>query len=227
MSIFYEERHSDSPYVQRVTYGGTSATGTAMRPAETNWHMVMVKQAGQTQLLVVGPWRTSGEIDFEGGAEVLWIRFKLGVFMPHLPTRKITDSETPLPEAACNSFWLKSSTWQLPDYENVDTFINRLMREEILVFDPLIHDSLRGTQPDLSPRTIRHRFAQAAGMSQRHIEQVQRAQHAQQLLQQGRSILDTVHEAGYFDQPHLTRSLKQYIGYTPAQIIRMNHTANA
>jgi hypothetical protein len=37
-------------------------------------------------------------------------------------------------------------------------------------------------------------------------------------LQQGVSILDTVEQAGYFDQPHLTRSLKYLIGQTPAQI---------
>ena len=54
------------------------------------------------------------------------------------------------------------------------------------------------------------------------IRQMKRAQHAQALLQQGVSILDTVDEAGYFDQPHLTRSLKQFIGYTPAQIIRLS-----
>ncbi len=35
----------------------------------------------------------------------------------------------------------------------------------------------------------------------------------------GVSILDAVHEAGYFDQSHLTRSLKHFIGLTPAQII--------
>jgi len=34
------------------------------------------------------------------------------------------------------------------------------------------------------------------------------------------SILDVVHEAGYFDQPHLTRSLKYRVGETPAEIIR-------
>jgi methylphosphotriester-DNA--protein-cysteine methyltransferase len=39
-------------------------------------------------------------------------------------------------------------------------------------------------------------------------------------LKQGVSILDTVHEAGYFDQAHLTRSLKYLIGQTPAKIAR-------
>jgi hypothetical protein len=36
------------------------------------------------------------------------------------------------------------------------------------------------------------------------------------------SILDTVHQAGYFDQAHLTRSLAYRIGQTPAEIIRAN-----
>ncbi len=39
------------------------------------------------------------------------------------------------------------------------------------------------------------------------------------------SILDTVERAGYFDQPHLTRSLKRFIGQTPAQIITRNQSA--
>ncbi len=47
-----------------------------------------------------------------------------------------------------------------------------------------------------------------------------RARHARTLLQQGISILDTVEQAGYADQPHLTRSLKRFMGQTPAQILR-------
>jgi AraC-like DNA-binding protein len=36
----------------------------------------------------------------------------------------------------------------------------------------------------------------------------------------GDSIADVTHEAGYFDQPHLTRSLKRLIGQTPAVLLR-------
>jgi hypothetical protein len=45
------------------------------------------------------------------------------------------------------------------------------------------------------------------------------------MLRQGLPILDTVEEAGYFDQPHLTRSLKQFVGRTPAEIIRLSQPA--
>jgi methylphosphotriester-DNA--protein-cysteine methyltransferase len=57
-------------------------------------------------------------------------------------------------------------------------------------------------------------------MTQGTIRQIERARCAKNLLKDGISILDTVYRAGYFDQAHLTRSLKHFIGQTPAQIIR-------
>jgi len=220
MTIIHEERSSDSPYVELVTRGRTASTGTTIRPAESHWHMIIRKLYGDIQLLVVGPLSSAGIISYGEGAELLWIKFKLGVFMPHLPTRKNVDVETPLPGAASRSFWLKGSAWQFPDYENVETFVRRLAHEEVLVRDPVVSEVLQGRPHHVPPRTVRHRFLQATGLTQSQIFQMQRAQQAEALLQQGASILDTVHDLGYFDQPHLTRSLKQWIGYTPAQIIR-------
>jgi hypothetical protein len=144
--------------------------------------------------------------------------------MPHLPTSHFLNRETHLPEAAGNSFWLKSSVWRLPDYDNADTFVSRLVRTGVLAWDPIIDAVLHHEPPEISPRTVRHRFLRATGLSQQQIQQVTRAQRAEILLRQGRSILDTVDEAGYSDQPHLTRSLKQWIGYTPAQLVRLSAT---
>jgi hypothetical protein len=154
------------------------------------------------------------------GAEILWIKLKLGAFMPHLPTRDILDSETTLPEAASHSFWLHGSAWRYPDYENVDTFMSRLAAQDVLVHDPLVGEVLQGRPAGLSARTIRHRFRHATGLTQAHVHQFRRAQRAAALLVQGTPILDTVFQAGYFDQPHLTRSLKHWIGHTPAEILR-------
>ena len=121
---------------------------------------------------------------------------------------------------ASNSFWLHGSAWQFPDYENVDIFVNRLAAEEVLVRDPLVNDVLQDRPPELSVRTIRHRFLRATGLTQGQIRQFERARRAAKVLQQGATILDTVFEAGYSDQPHLTRSLKHWIGHTPAQLPR-------
>jgi AraC-like DNA-binding protein len=220
MTIIHEDRLSDSPYVELVTQGHTASAGSTIRPAESHWHMVIRQLYGDIQLLVVGPHSSAGTISYGEGAELLWIKFKLGVFMPHLPTRRHTDLETPLPGAASQSFWLKGSAWQFPDYDNVETFVHRLVREEILVRDSVVSGVLEGHLHHVPPRTVRHRFLQATGLTQGQIFQMERAQQAAEQLQQGASILDTVHDLGYFDQPHLTRALKQWIGYTPAQIIR-------
>ena len=71
------------------------------------------------------------------GAEFLYITFKLGTFMPHLPVRNLLDVGTALPQATNKSFWLNGSAWQFPDYENADTFINRLVHEGLLVREPV------------------------------------------------------------------------------------------
>ena len=220
MSIIYEERLSDSPYVESIMYGRTLSDDSPVRPAECHWHMVFVRKDGEMRVVFVGPWTTAGFTYYAAGAEILWIKFKLGTFMPHLPASNFLDAETILPEAASRSFWLKGSAWQFPDHENAETLVERLVRNGVLVRDPVVNAALHERPQELSSRTVRHRYLRATGLTQSRIRQVERAQRAAALLRQGESISDTVHEVGYFDQPHMTRSLKQWVGHTPAQIVR-------
>jgi methylphosphotriester-DNA--protein-cysteine methyltransferase len=60
----------------------------------------------------------------------------------------------------------------------------------------------------------------AVGLSRRKLQVIERARHAARLLRAGSAIMDVVCDAGYFDQPHLTRALRQLIGYTPAELAR-------
>ena len=222
MGFVVEQRASDSPLVETIMQGRTASAGFTIRPAENCWHMVLVRHMGDERLLVVGPLTTAGVLPYTDGVELLWIKFKLGAFMPQRPVRDFVNTETPLPGAASQSFWLNGSAWRFPDYENADTFVNRLVREEVLAWDPVVNAVLQNQRPELSSRTVRHRFLRATGLSHNQIHQVERAQRAEILLRQGVSILDTVDEAGYSDQPHLTRSLKQWIGHTPAQLLRLS-----
>lgn len=218
MTILFEQRRSDSPLIETVTQGYTPCAGSTIRPAECNWHMVVVRRERKAQLLVVGPLPKAGAIAWGEGAEILWIKFKLGAFMPHLPIAHYLDREAVLPAATGQAFWLHGSTWQLPTFANTETFVEQLMREEILVLDPLVGAALQDQLPVASPRTVRHHFLHATGLTQCTIRQMQRAQQAAAQVQQGIPILDVVHDLGYFDQPHLTRSLKQFVGYTPSQL---------
>jgi hypothetical protein len=224
MSFTYEERLSDSSYVETITHGYMTVNGSTVRPAEGCWHMVITRHDGGTNMVVTGPWSTAGLLpDCEGAADVIWIKFAIGTFMPHLPNAKLSNTELALPEARSNAAWLHSSAWEFPTAENVDTFIDRLLRQELIVREPAVASTLEGKPTYLSPRALQNRFLHATGLPQKTLQQIRRAQQAQTLLEQGVSILDTVHQLGYFDQPHLTRSLKRYVGYTPAQILRLDH----
>ena len=70
-------------------------------------------------------------------------------------------------------------------------------------------DRGRRPQQELSPRTLRHHFLRATGLAHGAVRQVERANHAAARLRRGVSIPDVVHEEGYFDQSHMTRSLKR------------------
>lgn len=218
MSLIFEDRQSDSPYIELITTGITTGSSTVIRPAEIHWHMVIARFEGHLRPIITGPLTTSGLVNFTAGIELLWIKFKLGMFIPHLPVRGLLDTEMPLTEAGGASFWMGSTAWQLPSYENADTFVDRLVKTGVLAFNPMVSAALRDELPEIPQRTIRHHFQHATGLTHKHIRQYERAQHAASLLRQGRSILDTVFDAGYFDQPHMTHALKHFVGYTPAQL---------
>ena len=218
MIIFDEQRLSDSPFVERIWRSHSERAGSFLSVAESRCEIVVTKLNGTTTLTVRGPETKATLATCPADGEWLGIRLKPGTFLPHLPASTLVDGALTLPEATGHSFWLSGSAWQFPDYDNADTFVARLVREGLLVREPVVDAALQGHLKDLSLRSVQRRFLQAAGVTQSAARQIERARYATLLLQQGFSIWDTIYEAGYFDQPHLTRSLKYFIGQTPAQI---------
>jgi Helix-turn-helix domain len=224
MLIFDAERLSDSPYVERVWRSHSEGAGSFLSIAESRWEMVVTSHQGRISLTVRGPETKATPACYPADGEWLGIRFKLGTVMPALPASELVDGTLTLPEATSTSFWLHGAAWQFPDYDNADTFVDRLVRGGLLVREPVVHGVLQGHLQDLSPRSVQRRFSQVAGITQNAARQIERARYATMLLQQGVSIADVVYAAGYFDQPHLTRSLRYFIGHSPAQVIRQGQS---
>jgi AraC-like DNA-binding protein len=193
-----------------------------MSVAATHWEMVVTKQYGQITLTVRGPGTRATPASIPENAEFFGTVFKHGAFMPQFSMQNLVDGGWTLPNGVGKTFWLNGAVWQFPNFENVDTFVNRLIYEDMLVFDPVIERVLqnRHYEIDLTPRSIRRHFLRAVGVNHGTVVQIQRAYQAAALLEQGISILDAIDLAGYADQPHMTRALKHFIGQTPAQIAR-------
>jgi AraC-like DNA-binding protein len=221
MKFIFDERPSDSAFVDRIWHTQSEGTGSFLSVAVCHWEMVIQKQNGNINLTVRGPETkaTSAYCSMDG--EWLGIVFKLGTFMPHLPSRKLVDRAVDLPEASSKSFWLHGSAWQFPNYENVDTFVARLVHEGLLVHESVVEAALQGHLKGLSLRSVQRRFLHTTGLTHKTIQQIERARYAVALLEQGISIPTVAHKAGYFDQAHLTNSLKHFRGQTPAQILRL------
>jgi hypothetical protein len=218
---FDDARSADSPLVEMVWSVRSEWAGTFTSAAASNWEMVIATSGGKTTITARGPETKASEADFPADAEFFGIVFKMGTFMPHLPVRSLLDrQEATLPEASSNSFWLHGSAWELPTFDNADVFVGRLVRQGILVCDPVVEAAIRGHTPDMSIRSLQYRFLRATGLTHKTIQQIERASSAVSLLERGTSISETAFELGYFDHAHLTNSLKRLIGRTPAQIAR-------
>jgi|SRR5215475_6960846 len=221
MFIVFDDRPSDSPFVERVWRCHSERAGTFHSMAASHWEMVVTRHQGKAFLTVRGPETKATTADCPAEGEWVAIRFKLGTFMPLLPARDLRDrTDVTLPEATGRSFWLNGSAWEYPNFENAETFVKRLVQAGLIAVDLTVDSALQGQPRELSLRSAQRHFLQATGITHSAIRQIERARRATNLLKQGVSILDTVHQAGYFDQAHLTRSLKYLIGQTPAQISR-------
>lgn len=224
MLFDFEERTSDSPFVHAIWKSHTLGMGTFSSIAVSHWEMVITKQYGETYLTVRGPETRATPAICSEDHETFGIQFKLGTFMPHLPVGDLVDGALNLPEAAFKSFWLYGSTWEFPTFDNAETFVDKLARDGLLVHEPIVELALQNQGAELSLRSVQRRFLRATGLTLGAVSQIERARYAMTLLEQGVSILDVVEEAGYTDQPHLTKSLKRFIGETPARIGDMNHS---
>jgi hypothetical protein len=219
MFLTFNERPSDSPFVERIWRSRSHSAGVFLSVAASHFEIAVTRHHGKLFLTVRGPETKATPADCPAEGEWLGIRFKLGTFMPAFMPGDLKDRhDVTLPAAASRSFWLNGSAWEYPDFENADTFVARLVRKGIIVRDGGVEAAL-GRQPARLPiRSTQRHFLRATGISHRAVRQIERARYATTLLKRGVSILDTVYEAGYFDQAHLNRAVKTLIGQTPAEI---------
>lgn len=220
MSLLLEQCPSDSPLVETVWQSRTDQVIGFTSQAISHWEIVVWKHQGKSYMTVRGPETKATPAFSDAGTEYFGIQFKLGAYMPQFPTFERVDGQILLPEASSRAVWLNGSAWQIPEFDDVNVFVRRLERSGLLLADPLVKNALLGRPQESSSRTVRRRFLHVTGLGPKTLQQIERARQAAHLLEQGIPVADVVYRLGYADQPHLTRSLKRFLGTTPAQIAR-------
>ena len=127
MAAFFEGRASDSPYVYRVWRGHFEEDRMPICQADAHWNLLFLRQGSQVRVAAEGP-LTQALSKFEAeGSEFLVIQFEAGVYMPHLAPDDLANVSQTLPLAASRRFWVKSSSWEMPTFDNVEVFADRLV----------------------------------------------------------------------------------------------------
>ncbi|QIP84938.1 helix-turn-helix domain-containing protein [Streptomyces sp. Tu 2975] len=218
MSLVIESRTSELPYIERVWRSRSDDVTRMMSVATSHWELVFWEHQGRTQAAVLGPEPRASQAPVPDDAVFFGISFALGTSMPHIPMSSLVGGNAEIPDVTRRSLWLKGSAWHVPDYDNAEAFVLRMVREGIVDQDPIVPAVLGGARPDVSDRTLQRRFVAATGLTQGAVRQIQRARQAAVLVQEGVPVQDVVHRLGYFDQPHLARSLSRYIGRTATRL---------
>jgi AraC-like DNA-binding protein len=219
--IVFADRPSDAPVVNRVWRSHSEPAGVFYSMASTTWGMVVTRHEGRVTLSVRGPETRATLAECPAEGEWVSVQFKLGTVMPLFPGSLLRDrQDVTLPAASGRRFYLNGSAWEYPDFKNIDTLVARLVRQGLIVHAPGVQAALRGDAGDRSSRTGQRRIVQATGMTRGTIRQLERARRAILLLQAGAAIVDVADALGFADQAHFTRSSRQFVRQTPAQVGR-------
>jgi len=215
-----EDRASDHPFVEKVWRCHTDRADTFLSVAANSFEMVVTRLRGKTFLTARGPETAVTPVDCPAEGKWIGIRFKPGTLMPRFLPGSLRDhNNVTLPPAAGQSFWLDGSALQYPRFDNAESLVKRLAKSGMLSRDPVVEDTLLRRPRELSLRSAQRHFLRSTGVTYASFRQVERARYATILLREGVPVLDVVSRLGYFDQAHLTRSLRRFIGETPAKII--------
>src|SRR5262245_61592049 len=211
MFLTFEDRPSDSPLVERVWRSQSEHGGTFTSVASSHIEMVVSRVRGKVFMTLRGPETRATEALCPADGEWLGIRFTLGTFLPQHPASTLIDRQDERAPDLEGRFSLDGFDWEYPTYENAEDFVRRLVQRGVLARDAGVAAALHGDHRTLSRRSTQRHFLSAAGITHTRFRQIERARYATNLLKDGASILDAVHDAGYFDQSHLTRSLGHFI----------------
>ncbi|WP_440067218.1 helix-turn-helix domain-containing protein [Streptosporangium sp. OZ121] len=218
MPLRFETRASDSPWVDTV-WTCTSERVTEMTSvAAVCWGLVFWELEGTAYASISGPETGTGTAPVPEGATFVGIEFAVGTSLRAVPTPTLVDGGAELPDTTRRTFRLDGVRWETPGPDDAEALVDRLARSGVVIRDPLVTEVRRGHRPVVSERTVERRFRAATGFTQGAVRQIERAREGSALLAAGAPIADVVSGLAYFDEPHLARALRRYVGRTARQL---------
>ena len=189
--------------------------------AEGNIELVVTRLPQLVAVTLRGPSTFADTVECPPNGEWLTVRFALGTHFPRLPTGALVDRNgINLPVQGDSHFWLSDLRWEIPSFDSAEDFVARLALAGVIAREHSVGAVIDGDVGWMSQRSVQRRFVKTTGMTLGGFQQISRARHAAALLLDGWTVLDASYDAGYYDQAHMTKSVKRLIGTTPAKLLR-------
>ncbi|GAA2991521.1 helix-turn-helix domain-containing protein [Streptosporangium longisporum] len=218
MALLFENRESDSPWIETVWTCTSDRVAEMTSVAAVCWGLVFWELDGTAYANVSGPETGTGTAPVPEGATFVGIEFAVGTSLRAVPTPALVDGGVALPDTTHRAFRLDGLRWETPGPDDAEALVGRLVRAGAVVRDPLVAEVRRGHRPTAAERTVERRFRAATGLTQGAVRQIERVRGASALLAAGTPVADVVSKLGYFDEPHLARALRRYVGRTALQL---------
>jgi hypothetical protein len=217
-ALRFETRSSDSPWIGAVWTCTSEQVSEMTSVAGVTWGLVFHEQEGKAYASITGPETGAGTAPVPEGANFVGIEFDVGTSLRMAPVPTLVDGGVELPDVTRRGFRLGGACWETPGPDDAEALVARLVRSGTIVRDPLVAEVRRGGRPEISARTVERRFRAATGLTQGAVRQIERARVAATLLAHDLPAATVIARLGYFDQPHLARALRRYIGRTATQL---------
>lgn len=214
----FESRASDSPWIDTVWTCRSEKVAEMTSVAWVCWGLVFWQHEGRAYASISGPETRTGTAPVPQDATFVGIEFAVGTSLRVVPTAALVDGGVELPDATRRTFRLDGARWETPGPDDAEALVDRLVRAGTVVRDPLVTEVRRGHRPEVSERTVERRFRAATGLTQGAVRQIERVRRASMLLTAGVPVADVLSDLGYFDEPHLARALRRYVGRTVRQL---------
>ena len=220
MKRIVQSRPIDSPFLESISSVRFDTTGTTLMQPDGCWDIAIIKRGDDAFVLRTGLTTRPVVYEHEAGDEQLVISFKPHSFMPLMPGEVMRDEGVVLEGFGKSGFWIGTDVREIPNFENADVFVERLVRDGIVANNELVASVVDGQPKAMTERTMQRHFLRTTGLTYKHFTLVQRAQKAVSLLQRGQPAVDVALALGFSDQAHMINSLKVIMGQTPKEIVR-------
>ncbi|MFI6483584.1 helix-turn-helix domain-containing protein [Nonomuraea sp. NPDC050663] len=220
MGFIFNAVAGEIPLVQRVWSARCEATTGFSSVIKPSSMIAFAWGRGRLTVHVKGPETSGTSMTCPEGSEFFGVELRVGAYLPLYPPSRLTDlRDALLPTLPGGRILLDNRDWEMPTEQNVDVFVDRLVRAGLLAFDPLVDEIRHGERPrGMSERIAQLRFRRAVGISHRKLASIERARHAAQLLVAGRTIAEVVTAGGFYDQSQLARAMRWATGHTPGEL---------